>query len=155
MKMQSNQSQVMQNSNANLVKFKKKGFFTKIVDEIKSIFAKEPDENLISGSGFMNNESDFNISKINEIGIGLDNKLSNNENVTKNINPKLNNIPEKGTDNNKNINIDIDPNKSANESEIVKRRAKHLVTDSLNERIELEDLSYYDLKILYNELIKG
>lgn len=147
MEMQTNQSQV---NNANLVKFKKKGFFTKIVDEIKSIFAKEPDENLISGSAFMNNASNFNISNIDEIGAGI-----GNTKVTKNINPKLNNIPEKGIDNNKNINIDINPNKSANESEIVKRRAKHLVTDSLNERIELEDLSYYDLKILYNELSKG
>lgn len=154
MEMQNNQKQVAINNNANLAKFKKKGFFTKIVEEIKSIFAKEPDENLISGSGFMNSEDDFKISKINQLSEKIENGIANKKEVTKNINPKLNNIPEKAIDNNQNININIDPNKSANESEIVKRRAKHLVTDSLNERIELEDLSYYDLKILYNELIK-
>lgn len=107
-----------------LDKPKKKNFFIKMMEEIKSIFAKEPQQENKSSSQFLNDPLKNNIKM-------------DNLNLEK-----------------KDINLNIDPSQTVEESEIIKRRSKHLVSDSLNDRLELDDLSYYDLKILYNELIR-
>ena len=149
-----------------LDKPRKKNIFARMIEEIKSIFAKEPDENIASSTSFVNmpeedknmfsifskkieaNNNNVQKGNINQNMVDPNQNINGNENL--NLNKNLNYIQKEGTSVNKNINIDL--SQSANESEIVKKRAKHLVEDSLNERLELEDLSYYDLKILFNEL---
>lgn len=139
----------------------KKNIFIRMIEEIKSIFAKEPDENISNSSSFVNapenDKKPFSLFSKKK-NVNILNKDTHEENITGNTleskiqNSNLNYIQKPGTSVNKNINIDLSQN--ANETEIVKKRAKHLVEDSLNERLELEDLSYYDLKILFNGLKK-
>lgn len=121
-----------ENQKNELDKPRKKNIFFRMIEEIKNIFAKDPEEIKDKESQFLNDKLNFDF-KSNEVSHQQNNKKE-----------------EK-----KDININIDPSQDVQESEIIKRRSKHLVIDSLNDRLELEDLSYYDLKILYNELLRN
>lgn len=121
-----------ENQKNELDKPRKKNIFFRMIEEIKNIFAKDPEEIKDKESQFLNDKLNFDF-KSNEV-----NHQQNNKKEEK-----------------KDININIDPSQDVQESEIIKRRSKHLVIDSLNDRLELEDLSYYDLKILYNELLRN
>lgn len=129
------------------------------VDENKSFFGKIKKfftkiKNILKKQEEKFNEINTNIPKIENIEIPEKEAFLNNEEQEEEINFRPANIT-KITDNRKEkIETTFEFIQNINMDDKTKIRAKNLLMDAKNGLIDINDLSYFDLRILYNELVK-